>query len=535
MERPSPAAKSFYRRDSGDDIERAREDVEELQRLGPILDKQPPSFHGASVRDWLIERLLYIRDKSGRLIRLSANASQREFTRTCGRRNIVLKARQMGMTTWIAARFFLATITRRGTLTVLVAHDQTAAEEIFRIVRRFWENLPKRLRCGALRTSHANVRQLVFPELDSEYRVETAADPDAGRGLTIQNLHASEVARWPRDAAGTLASLRAAVSPDGEMVLESTPNGTSGCFYREWQSAAETGTVRHFLPWWWAKEYRREGIELGNLSAEEQELVTKYALAAEQIAFRRELKANFRGLAKQEYAEDAESCFLASGECFFEKDIIEDRLRELWPESEAWEEQPTPWILVQAMTGREYIVGVDTAEGGSDGDYSVAEVIDRSTGMQCAELSGHFDPLEMARRVAALAHVYNDALVAVERNNSGGTTLAYLRDKQNYPKLYFHDGNMGYPTNKQTRPAMVDALAGCFAAQPKLLNSPRLLREMRSFVRHKDGRPAAAAGAHDDCVMAMALALKVREETHGERPSSAMLQMGTLEGFVRNS
>ena len=74
--------------------------------------------------------------------------------------------------------------------------------------------------------SRSNVRQIVFPRLDSEYRVETA-DDNAGRGMTIHYLHCSEVSRWPRDAAETLASLRAAVVPEGEIVLESTPNGAS--------------------------------------------------------------------------------------------------------------------------------------------------------------------------------------------------------------------------------------------------------------------------------------------------------------------
>lgn len=489
---------------------------------------------GRSVRDWLVGTMLQIRGKSGSLVRLRANRAQREYSRNCGRRNIVLKARQMGITTWIAARFFLATITRRGTLTVLVAHDQRSAEEIFRIVRRFWENLPAALRCGALRTSHANVRQLVFPELDSEYRVETAADPEAGRGLTIQNLHASEVARWPRDAAATLASLRAAVAPDGEIVLESTPNGSSGCYYREWQSAAETGTARHFLPWWWTQEYRREGGLAEELSEEEAMLVAKHGLSPEQIAFRRELRANFRGLAKQEYAEDAESCFLASGECFFEKELIEDRLQELLSASDEWEARSPPWIFLPPQAGREYIIGVDPAEGGSDGDYAVAQVIDRAIGMQCAELSGHFPPHEMARRVTALARQYNTALVAVERNGVGGTTLAYLKDTEHYENLFLREGKLGFPTNAQTRPALVDTLAACFAVQPGLVHSPRLLREMRSFVRQKTGRPAAGSGTHDDCVMAMALALKVREETHGAG-STGILGMGSLDGPVRIS
>src|SRR5437879_4995596 len=168
--------------------------------LGNRLQKRA----GKSVREVLIGGLLKIRDREGRLVRLVPNRAQRDLDKSCGRRGIVLKARQMGITTWIAARFFISTITKRGTLTVLVAHDQQSAEEIFRIVHRFWANLPKRLRKGALRTSRANVRQLVFPLLDSEYRVETAADPDAGRGLTIQNLHGSEVARWHHDAAATM-------------------------------------------------------------------------------------------------------------------------------------------------------------------------------------------------------------------------------------------------------------------------------------------------------------------------------------------
>jgi hypothetical protein len=76
--------------------------------------------------------------------RLRANATQRAFERRRGQRNIVLKARQMGLTTWAAARFFIRTMTQPGTLTLEVAHTQEAAEEIFRIVHRFLDFLPER-------------------------------------------------------------------------------------------------------------------------------------------------------------------------------------------------------------------------------------------------------------------------------------------------------------------------------------------------------------------------------------------------------
>lgn len=79
-----------------------------------------------------MREILHIRNKRGELAPLSLNRAQREYEARCGRRNIVLKARQLGITTYVAARFFLRTITQPGTLTVQVAHDQRSAEQIFR-------------------------------------------------------------------------------------------------------------------------------------------------------------------------------------------------------------------------------------------------------------------------------------------------------------------------------------------------------------------------------------------------------------------
>ena len=110
--------------------------------LGKRLDKR---VGRGSYREVLAASLLRVRNKRGRLVKLESNAAQREFELRCGTKNIVLKARQMGISTWVAARFFLSTITRPGTLTVQVAHTQDAAEEIFRMVHRFVENLPQDL------------------------------------------------------------------------------------------------------------------------------------------------------------------------------------------------------------------------------------------------------------------------------------------------------------------------------------------------------------------------------------------------------
>jgi hypothetical protein len=162
-------------------------DGEELLRFGRILDSRPASLRGLTVGTYLVAKLLKVRTREGGTAALQANATQRMFERRRGTRNIVLKARQMGLTTWAAARFFLRTITKPGTLTLEVAHTQEAAEEIFRIVHRFLDYLPEDLREGPLRTSRDNTRQIVFPEIDSQYRVVSAGDRNAGRGLTVQH------------------------------------------------------------------------------------------------------------------------------------------------------------------------------------------------------------------------------------------------------------------------------------------------------------------------------------------------------------
>ena len=420
--------------DTGTKLDRKLAEPEEV-----FYDKEVRKLY--TMRDVMLAGQLRLRDKGGKLRPLFLNRAQAEYARTCGKRNIVLKARQLGITTYVAARFFNHTITHPGTLSVQVAHDQQSAEEIFRIVHRFVENLPAPMRKGALRTSRANVRQIVFPWLDSEYRVETAADPNAGRGLTIQNLHCSEVARWPRDAAATLASLRAAVPPNGEIVLESTANGAGGCFYDEWLRAHETGYMRHFFPWWWEPTYRRP-VKLTEFTEIERELMQKHGLDAEQIAFRREMRANFGSRMAEEYAEDAESCFMASGECVFDVEAIQQRLREPRNIAEQRENGRTlvffpPITGVNGATPKEYVIGVDPAGGGADGDYACAQVIERSSGMQCAEMQGHFTPLELATRVAMLGREYNNALIAVERNNHGHGVLAHLAIHEAYLNLYY--------------------------------------------------------------------------------------------------
>jgi hypothetical protein len=519
-------------------------DLHLLRRFGKHLDFR---FHGLkfldrnkegnpyliapTLRDELIASLLKIRNKDGKLVPLDLNRAQAGYSRSCTRKNIVLKARQLGITTYVAGRFFIHTITRPGTMTVQVAHNQESAEEIFRIVHRFWENLPGGMRHEALVTSRANIRQLIFPRLDSEYRVASAADENAGRGFTIHNLHCSEVARWPRTGLEALTSLRAAVPPQGEIVLESTANGAGGVFYEEWQCAPETGYTRHFFPWWFEEKYSLPGevpdLRAHPLTPEEEALRERWGLSEAQIAYRRMLRATLRGLAVQEYAEDPVSCFRASGESVFDLKTINQRLEATADPLETRDNgRLTIWYPPQMP--HDYIIGVDPAGGGTEGDYACAEVIDRLTGMQCAELCGHMTPRDLAVQVAQLARQYHQALLAVERNNHGHAVLAHLQIGEQYPNLYRQGKQAGWLTSALTRPAMIENLAAVLVEAPELFQSRRLLSEFRTFIRQPDGSSGASTGAHDDCVMAMAIAFAVRKELAGTLTRDLELELVSL-------
>jgi hypothetical protein len=298
--------------------------------------------------------------------------------------------------------------------------------------------------------------------------------------------------------------LRAAVAPQGEIVIESTPRGAAGTFYREWQSAADTGYVTHFFPWWIEETYRRPAKYL-RPNAEEQELMRVHGLTREQIAFRRELVANYRGLAPQEFAEDPESCFLASGLCVFDVETIDMRLKSC----EEHEEGDVILHFLPPRPDKEYVVAVDTAGGSPLGDYACIQVIDMKDAAQCAEYRGHDAPRRVAERAVTLAREYNNAVLAIEVNGtSGGETNAYAR-MQSYEHLY--EQGKGFKTDVVTRPAMISLVSEASIAEPCPFRSKRLLREMRTFVRNDADRAEAAPGEHDDAVMAMGIALYVRD------------------------
>jgi hypothetical protein len=330
--------------------------------------------------------------------------------------------------------------------------------------------------------------------------------------------------------------------------VESTAQGAHGCFYEEWMGAEANGWVRHFFPWWWeasyavftnpecsrqprgaasldgkaaldgisadgpfAKTARRLDAGEDAESEEERGLVSKHGLTREQIAFRRRLQRQFGVLARQEYPESADDCFLASGSCVFDTEVIDRRLREApAPVERRWAGTLEVWL--KPIPGREYLVAVDPSGGGSEGDYAAMQVLDAATGLQCAEFQGRCGLLEIAERAATIGRDYNGATLIVERNNHGAGVLAYLTGVVQYARLYEQDGQPGWLTTALSRPRAVGQVERLLGEGAESVMSARLLREMKTFVRDARGRTGAAQGQHDDLVMAMGIALAVRAD-----------------------
>jgi hypothetical protein len=267
-------------------------------------------------------RCLRIRTKAGRIEPLTLNQAQRhvherleEQRRTAGKvRALVLKGRQMGISTYIGGRFYHRTTHARGHKTFIQTHEQGATNNLFKMVERYHEHCPELVRPA---TGASNAKELSFPFLDSGYTVGTAGSKAVGRSDTLQMFHGSEVAFWP-NAQDHFAGVVQAVADEigTEIILESTANGVGGEFHQRWQNA-EAGIgdyVAIFVPWFWDEGYVREAADF-EPSDDEIELLGLYGLTLGQLAWRRNKISELgdETLFKQEYPSSASEAFQMTG------------------------------------------------------------------------------------------------------------------------------------------------------------------------------------------------------------------------------
>jgi hypothetical protein len=489
----------------------------------------------ADPRPW-IEANLALRTKDQRVVPFRFRPVQARYWSRRTRWDVILKARQMGFTSLVCGMFFADTVLRPNTVSVMVAHDGNSSEKIFEIVKLFWERLPEEEKRRIGEPKYFTRREFCWPQLGSRFYVGTAGSLAFGRGQTINNLHCSEFAYWPKPEQA-LVALAEAVPLTGRIVIESTANGLGNDFHDLWIQAkqGESRFRPYFFPWWWEAGYRLPGPPLAELTEEEQQLTAAHGLDGDQLRWRREKRRQLREPFPQEYPENDGHCFLASGRCCFDREaLLSARARiaaEAQPDSihslatregESLAVAPARLLAWRPPEqGREYVIGADVGEGLAHGDASVGCVLDRETGEQVAELHGRVAPGRFARLVAGLAWWYREAELGVESNYHGHTVLDALANTLHYHPLYHHRSydqrpgekreKLGYPTNAQTKPIMIDDLAEAIAEDFLQMHSSGLVDECFTFVTTDSGSREAQLGKHDDRVMAAAIAWQVRK------------------------
>jgi hypothetical protein len=499
-------------------------------------------------RDEFRDQCLKIRTKHSQIVPLRANYSQRQIERViteeraAGHRPqlIILKSRQVGISTWAQALAFEDTFLNDHRDAFIIADKAEHTKLMIQINRRFLRNLPKLLRPESKDMKLENVHGLQFP-WDSRIQVETEGD---AHSMTANILHLTEFAYFKRPD-DTLKEAMPAVpkDPSSLVLMESTANGQGNEFYDLFSEAVERkmrGVHRReqgwrpiFIPWWKHEEYRTPSwfSPLDTTLAEER-LMERFKLHIDQIAWRREcVRDIFKGDEEEfetRFPTTWEDAFKKSGRPVFLPDQM-DRLLDLAPprknEGSLWvvsnpceldwnvaEKKPVIRFEIGGRLRlfrdynerRTYRIGADPSEGDRKSDPTPLELIDFTgdwTGAkkgsidQAGEWWGREPADVLAKHAAWLGMLYGHAEIVGEANNHGILFFATL-DAMNYPAVYYrttHEEDVSggtttkpgiMSTNKQKH-AAIGVYRQWLREEKGLISSPQLLTEMGTTVYYR--------------------------------------------------
>ena len=480
---------------------------------------------------------------------------KRDFPRPAPIRLIILKARQMGVSTLVEAITFATSMVRPHSRSLIVSHDLDSSRHLLDMTRRYWETswIAER---GIYTPKNLSGNLLSWHEPDTAIRVTTAKNLAGGRSHTIHNLHASEVAFWEH-AGELMDGLNQAIprAPLTFQFLESTANGFGNYFKQTWDAAVagDNSYLPIFEPWWRHGMYTADHIGIGhladrpltNLSDEEKRLARAFARIGlddrdvrSKLLWRREiLNTECKGdidIFHQEYPATPEEAFVSTGRNVFNPkhlmaayEPMDGERGQLFEKSGRVEFVPDRdgdlTIFRHPRPSGWYMVGADAAKQ-AKGDFAAAEVQDRITWEQVAEFRADIDPNTFADQIMLLGRYYNDAMLIPETNMSGHSVVAEIV-RSRYPNVYVHQsdhkvrgqmaGEYGFNTNERTKPEAVGhvkrALLEKFnGAHGMTIHSRVLYKEMAGYIFTDTGKYQNSSSEeeadHDDTTMAWCLA-----------------------------
>ena len=412
---------------------------------------------------YFCENFVEIDDRNGFPVRFKYNPAQEILHAELTGRDLTVKARQMGITTFFLARYFKDTILKPGTTSVVVAHAEFLTQRLLQRMNWMYEKLPDVIYTdmGPMdipkRKSDA-LNAKSFPDINSVFYIGTAGARVFGRGEPIHRFIGSELAFWP-DAFKIMNPIMQSVPLEGQMILESTPNGEEGYFYERVQEALEGGGRWNLiqLHWWLEPEYRipinsphvkeHHRGPIVDFDPEELAIVDKAGWddfeADERIRWRRIKIEELHYAFWQEYMEDIASCFITTSDPYYNRDKLAELRAGCYPANEHLNLSTGGQVQIWSQPTNEetyptYWVSVDPGQGLNSLSVALVFQIKISENgvvsrKHCATLAGKYDPQTFAPMVMELAKYYKTAKIASERNGHG---LAFCAEIKDYPNLY---------------------------------------------------------------------------------------------------
>ena len=454
-------------------------------------------------------------------------------------RVIVLKARQLGISTISEALMFAWVVLHEHTYGLVIAHEIDASEYLLNMTKLYWETFPFK---DLYTTKYVSRKELAWEETGSSIRIATAKNMRAGRSRTINAMHGSEIAFWDRPDEMMLG-LRQTIPnmPQSMIILESTANGVGNWFYDTWQNAVSGDNDYQplFFPWWEHPEYTASAANLKQetLSSlnEDERVLKRVGVDDDHLVWRRWA---IRNLADsnierfmQEYPSTPEEAFIASGSNVFPvenlkmvyepKNGVKGFLQRRGNYVEFIPDRSGSLTIFRKPSSDtswgKYFVGADPTHT-TMGDNACAQVINRRTYEQVAIWNGKIDPMTFAEELAKLGAFYNHATISTEVEGPGYATIGRLVEID-YPHIWRNrwadkspgkiSETMGWSTTWKRKEWAIGWLIKLIADRDMTIHDAKTYDEMRTYVTLPNGGygPADGSGrSFDDCVMAMAIA-----------------------------
>ena len=437
--------------------------------------------------------------------------------------NIVLKARQMGLSTLSAAYVLWNMLNKENTKCLVIATKQDTAANFVTNLKHMYDNLPKWLKIDAL-----NNNALSLKLKNGSFIKASSASSDAGRSESLTFLIIDEAA-FITDIDRIWASAQQTIATGGKALIISTPNGQGNWYHKNWMKAETNeildGDIRLNpirLDWWLHPERDNSWLE------RQKKLINDDRIVAQEIL----------------------CSFNASGHTVFPSERIE-YLRDTY-EQEPIQYQGIDnnvWVWQHPNRNRDYILVADVARGDGN-DYSAFHIFDLETMEQVAEYRGLIDTTEYGVLLCEYARKYNKALLVVENNNIGWSTVQTVID-EGYRNVFYTYKNInyveeevqiplhydtsdktkmipGFTTTSKNRPLMIEKLSDYIRDDSIIIKSKRTFHEMDTFI-WANGKPQAQKGYNDDLIMAIAITVWVRDTALRLRRQGIELTKKSLE------